>query len=146
MGIGGTFTQEDINSGLVGFTNTEMELFTDSFVVDITNGANGWLPNQTIALDATTLSNDNFEISGLQLYPNPTSGSLNIQFNSRNQGTVKVTLFDVKGRTILQRDFENVGTSFTKSMDLESVANGIYIVKIQEGSYSSSKKILLSRN
>lgn len=145
LNVGDTFTQEDVNNSIVTYVNTQTELFTDSFKVDITNAANGWLPNQTINLTATTLSNQVLEINGLSLYPNPNFGSLNLRLNPKTQSPIQVLVFDLQGRTILQKTFENKTSIFNESLNLRSIANGIYLIKITEGNYSSTKRIVISK-
>lgn len=145
LGVGDTFTQEDINTGLVSFVNTQTELFTDSFDVDITNAANGWLPNQTVNLTATTLSNEIFEIDGLRIFPNPSDGDISIRLNPKTQSSVKVILFDLQGRTIFSQSFENTSARFDESINVRNLSNGVYMLSIQEGKYMSTKRVIISK-
>lgn len=145
LGIGGTFTQDDVNNGLIRFTNTQTELFSDSFKVDVTNAANGWLPNQTINLTATTLSNELLEIDGLSVYPNPTLGDINIKLNRKSDTDVQITLFDLQGRRVLNRTFKNSPINFNEQVSVRSLSNGVYLLNIREGSYSSTRRIIISK-
>lgn len=52
LGIGSSFTQADINSGLLRLVGATTQSLTDSFTVDITDGANS-LSNQTINISIT---------------------------------------------------------------------------------------------
>jgi subtilisin-like proprotein convertase family protein len=49
--VGSTFTQNDINSGLLNYVNSESTTTTTSFKVDIKNTDNGWLPNEVISIN-----------------------------------------------------------------------------------------------
>lgn len=145
LGIGDTFTQDDINTGLVVFTNTQTELFSDSFKVDLTNAANGWLPNQTINLTATTLSNELLEIDGLNVYPNPSAGDITVKLNPKTQNDVQVTLFDLQGRTVLSKTFRNTSLNFSEQINVRNFSNGVYLLNIKEGNYSSTRRIIISK-
>ncbi len=145
LALGDTFTQEDVNNGSVRFVNTQTELFTDSFKVDITNGANGWLPNQTINLTATTLSAELLEIDGLNIYPNPSFGDVTIRLNPETQEKVEITLFDLQGRTILNQSFDNNSLNFNEKLNIRNLSSGVYLLNIREGNYSSTRRIIVSK-
>lgn len=49
--VGSTFTQNDINTGLLNYINSESSASTTSFKVDIKNSDNGWLPNEIISIN-----------------------------------------------------------------------------------------------
>ena len=100
LAVGGTYTQADVDSGIIGYTNTQTVLFTDSFTVDITNSLNGWLPNQVINLEATTLSTNSFNLLNLSIYPNPSNGIVNVRFETISNDIIKIALFDLQGRRI----------------------------------------------
>ena len=100
LAVGDTFTQEDIDVGNISFSNIQTAVFTDSFKVDIVNGAGGWLPNQEISLTANTVSADSFELSNLVIYPNPSKGEIFIQTPIVEATNVQVDLFDLRGRKI----------------------------------------------
>ncbi|MFD0863047.1 S8 family serine peptidase [Sungkyunkwania multivorans] len=50
LGVGDTFTQDDIDNGFVTFDNTETSNTSDSFKVEVKNAANGWLGNQSVSV------------------------------------------------------------------------------------------------
>lgn len=145
LGLGDTFTQAEVDGGLIAFDNNQTELFSDSFKVDISNAANGWLPNQTINMTATTLSNQAFEIDGLNVYPNPNFGDLNIQLNPRTQASIQVAIFDLQGRSVLRKTFDNTSLRFNETLNVRSLSNGVYLLNIREGSYTSTKRIVISK-
>jgi subtilisin-like proprotein convertase family protein len=75
------------------------------------------------------------------VYPNPTKGIVNVSIPSlTNTATIK--LFDLQGRQILSKETSQVNTSF----GIESLQDGIYLVNIESGQASVSKKIILRRN
>ena len=75
------------------------------------------------------------------IYPNPTKGIVNVTIPSLTD-TAIIKLFDLQGRPILSKQTNQVNTSFR----IESLQDGIYLVNIESGQASVSKKIILRRN
>ncbi len=145
LAVGDTFTQEDINSGNISFSNIQTAVFTDSFKVDITNGAGGWLPNQVINLTANTVSADSFELSNLVVYPNPTEGMIFVKFPTLDVSNVKIDLFDLRGRRIYSEDFSVNQNLFEESISVGGISNGVYLLKVSNGNYSTTKRIIVQK-
>jgi hypothetical protein len=94
--------------------------------------------NGTMIIFGTTTSeqpafSEDFEI---QVFPNPTSGILNIALNSSAQGEITISLFNVQGQMVLRQVHPSSGpisidlTGHSKgSYLLQTVINGKYIVK-----------------
>lgn len=144
LNAGDTFTQEDINNGLISYENTQTALFTDEFKVDILNGVNGWLANQTISV-TSTLSVDRFDIGNLAMYPNPSSTEINIRISSFSNDPVTVEIFDLQGRSVLRNKYKDISGAFSESVDVRSIASGIYLLKVKQGSKEGTRKIIISK-
>ncbi len=69
---------------------------------------------------ASALTNESME-NGIQVYPNPTDGIVNIRAGGR-----KVTLYNMLGQCV----FESKGEDFV-SLDLKPFGSGIYAIKTQ---------------
>lgn len=101
-------------------------------------GTNGCVGKATITQgisDCTGIAK-NSALSGVRVFPNPTSGVVNIEFNSNVEKSVSVT--DVTGRVIMTAN----GTDSTLSVNLNGLAAGIYYVKLQSESASSVVKVV----
>jgi subtilisin-like proprotein convertase family protein len=142
--VGSTFTQADINAGIIAFENTQTSSFNDEFKVNILNGANGWLPNQTVSISATA-SVDNFEIGSLAIYPNPANNEINIKISTPSSDAVRVKIFDLQGRLIKENRYDAMARGFSKRVDVSSLSSGIYLMKISQGDKSGTKKLLISK-
>ena len=145
MTAGNTFTQEDVDLGNVAYVNTQTSLFTDSFKIDITNSVNGWLPNQVINISASVVSAPSFELSNLLVYPNPSNGIISVRFEAQTDSDVNVEIYDLQGRSIYKRSFTSSNTTFDESMNIGRVANGIYLIKINQGDRSTTKRVIISK-
>ncbi|MBL7887172.1 MAG: T9SS type A sorting domain-containing protein [Flavobacterium sp.] len=84
-----------------------------------------------------TLSNANFDINDLTIYPNPSNGIFNIAKNDIAIDSIEV--FDVLGKKMGVKI--NNQNSNNLELDLTNVSTGIYFVKIQSNSQITTKKI-----
>ena len=145
LAVGGTYTQADVDSGIIGYTNTQTVLFTDSFTVDITNSLNGWLPNQVVNLEATTLSTNTFNLLNLSIYPNPSNGIVNVRFETISNDIIKIALFDLQGRRIYSSNHTNNQSLFDEPIATGKLASGIYLLKVSQGNRSTTKRVIISK-
>ena len=72
------------------------------------------------------------------VYPNPSSGILNIQCSNSSITMNKIEIFDTLGKMIFESDI-----SQTKSINLTGNAKGIYFARITRGEKISFEKIVL---
>ena len=87
-----------------------------------------------------TLKVDYFENEDLfRVYPNPTNGLLNIRINNY-VGKVSFQVIDINGRTVLNEN-ENFNTE--KSINLNFLSAGIYILKVTGDNMNFTEKIIL---
>jgi hypothetical protein len=145
LATGGTYTQADVDSGIIAYTNTQTVLFTDSFTVDITNSLNGWLPNQVVNLEATTLSTNTFNLSNVSIYPNPSNGIVNVRFETISNDIIKIALFDLQGRRIYSSNHTNNQSLFDEPIATGKLASGIYLLKVSQGNRSTTKRVIISK-
>lgn len=75
-------------------------------------------------------------IEGLTFYPNPVSNG-KIYISSKSNEDKQITIFDVLGKKVLQ----TVLTS--RELNIASLSPGIYIIKIEEGNTSATRKLIV---
>ena len=90
---------------------------------------------------ATALSVDYQDFTVFNVYPNPTNGLVNISLSTFED--VKVTLYDISGRHIYSKMLENNSNTFNKSIDLNGIATGIYLLNVKSGSKTATKKLVI---
>ena len=86
-----------------------------------------------------TLSNQNFEMNNIVVYPNPSKGIFNISLG--NIQPTAIDVYDLTGKVILSKSaiqYSNIETS----IDLSNAATGIYFVKITAENQSTVKRII----
>jgi len=141
--VGDTFTQDDVNTSKITYTNIEVTGFVDQFKVDINNAASGWLPNQIIPINGT-LGITEFDSNDLVISPNPSRGIINIKIQSATNTEVKVNLFDIQGRNVYNTTKESNSGLFIATLDFGKLANGIYLIDVQQGNRKTTKRIIIN--
>lgn len=88
-------------------------------------------------------SDNAFNSEAIKIYPIPARTEFTIEHRLNSEGVIK--LYDISGkeiRTLFEGNFE---ASKKISVSTEGLANGIYVVKISNGSNSFSKQILIKK-
>ena len=85
---------------------------------------------------------DEFSIS--QNYPNPFNPSTTINYQLPIAGNVKISIYDALGKNVatLVDKSQNAG-SYNIQWNASNLPSGVYIYKIETGSFTSSKKMML---
>lgn len=75
-------------------------------------------------------------IEGLSFYPNPaTSGKIYI--TTKNNEDKQITIFDILGKKVIQTALSS------KELNISSLSPGVYIIKIEEGDASATRKLIV---
>ncbi|MEO1261760.1 MAG: T9SS type A sorting domain-containing protein [Bacteroidota bacterium] len=69
--------------------------------------------------------------NSLRLYPNPTSGLLNITFKNEKYQQFEMSIVDVIGRTVYTQGVPSTSVHFYEIIDLGNLDAGVYFLKIQ---------------
>ncbi|MDX1279579.1 T9SS type A sorting domain-containing protein, partial [Oceanihabitans sediminis] len=101
------------------------------------SGANGdyyFGPPEALSIKENTFEN-------FALYPNPSKGEVTVQLNSNED--VKVTLYDIRGREVYTNNFSNDQATFNKTINLETVSTGLYLIQFESGNKKTTKKLII---
>jgi hypothetical protein len=86
-----------------------------------------------------------FDDAEISIYPNPAKDVVNIKVNSNQSAKVVITLYDLLGQAVLQRDLTfKAGQNNTELM-LGDLSNGIYLLKMVKDDQVYTNKIIISR-
>ena len=89
--------------------------------------------------DASLTVQDN-EFEGLSVYPNPTSGVVNIK-SSNNLNDVKISVHDISGKLISTLNKTQISTNQIK-VNISNLSTGSYFITIENDTYKSTKQII----
>ncbi|NJM78922.1 MAG: T9SS type A sorting domain-containing protein [Flavobacterium sp.] len=90
-------------------------------------------------ISGTTLSNQNFELNNVSIYPNPSTGIYTLSLG--NVEPISITVYDISGKVILSKKDLIVSNNKT-TIDLTEASKGIYFITINSVNGIISKRIV----
>jgi subtilisin-like proprotein convertase family protein len=139
----GTFSPSSPLSAFNGTNaNGNWSLLAADFYNADTGTLNSWSIN--VCTQVATLSTPTLEFSDFSVYPNPSNGNFNIQFtnNASNGNEVKVLVHDMRGRLILEKNFESAVT-FNQNIQMNNAQTGVYLLTVTDGDIKQTRKIVV---
>ncbi len=88
-------------------------------------------------------STNNLSIQNLQLFPNASIGSYQLQFNLPQAGETSLRVYNAAGRMIYNYDLGMFSGDFNDKVDISQNGAGSYFLEIQQGDKAMTKKIIL---
>jgi hypothetical protein len=152
--VANTLTDEDGNYSFTGLTPGTYDVFvevpeyeqeiTAEVVLDEQNPDQEdvnftiWITDDRIITDVD-VTDGSFN---LKMYPNPTSGRVNIDLTWNDIRKVEVTIFNILGTKAFSREYQ---AGDLISFDMSKYVSGMYLVKIDTEGRSVIKKLILDR-
>ncbi len=84
---------------------------------------------------------DGVEI-GLQILPNPTEGVFEISAQLPQASKMKIEIFDVLGKLVIQPKDEVIIGEFNRSYNLNHLGNGVYLIKVHVDERSFVRRLV----
>jgi subtilisin-like proprotein convertase family protein len=112
---------------------------------DPSNGDIGKIDSAALTIctqNFTTLAAEDYKINAFQLYPNPSKGNFNIQFNSKSTTPISVAVYDLLGRKLFDEKYPN-NSNFNENIHLKNITPGVYILTVIDGERKEEKKIII---
>ena len=106
---------------------------------------NNCIQNATFSVSAPTgIVEAENSFDNLEVYPNPATNNVNINFSLKDYKTVNVELYDLAGQIIFQDQYENIKDK-QASVDLSYLSSGTYILKFGLPEGNTFRKIIVSK-
>jgi subtilisin-like proprotein convertase family protein len=112
-------------------------------VLDVGNQDGGTINSVSLNFCKVTpsaLSSSTNVLNSLRVYPNPTNEIINIDLGDVT-GETTYELFDVQGRKVNSK----VSSTNFVTLNVENLSEGIYMLKIQNGSDKTTKKVVINK-
>jgi hypothetical protein len=91
---------------------------------------------------ASKKEKSNLKPDDLKFYPNPSDGKFSIEFESDGKQPVSIVITDMNGKQVQKQEVSGEG-KHSLSFDLRSEGKGTYILNLQQGKKSTTKKIII---
>ncbi|WP_055442287.1 M14 family zinc carboxypeptidase [Lacinutrix himadriensis] len=128
---------EDISipaSALLGNTRMRVSLKYDGLATSCESFQYGEVEDYTVNIieeDDGTLSNSDFDLDEISVYPNPFNNDINIKLpNSLSNNLISVDLYDLSGRLITKLENKQAINNTINVSNLDNLSNGTYFLKI----------------
>lgn len=83
-------------------------------------------------------------IENVQVYPNPATNVINIDYSTANAENITFQLMDITGRVVAMNQVNHSGGTSTHNIDVSSLSNGVYVLKIQSSQGAVTKKVIVN--
>jgi Secretion system C-terminal sorting domain len=134
------------NTGLQNMSVNSLTESKTNLYAGTTSGV--WtIPLSELITDVKAKQN-NFptDYSLYQNYPNPFNPSTNISFNLPSKSFVKLKIFDLLGREVATIVSEEMSAgNHTRQWNAANMSSGVYFCRLEAGSFSQTKKLVLLR-
>lgn len=132
-GMGGSVSGGVSNNDPGSWTIT-----TNNGATTVGSGGGDFGTFESVSFTNASLSNSNFNLDAISVYPNPTNNILNISIPSELGSNVSYEVFNYLGQNILKSNSENSNFSINTS----NFANGVYILKLDTENGSKTLKFI----
>ena len=146
LGVGDKFTMANIEAFSVDYTNTNTSATSDEFtffVEDVTGGFNGLIVatfeiNNDCILDTREPLLDQ---SKLNIYPNPATDVLNIEWLDQTMYMDRVSMFNAQGQLVMSQTVQ--GLLRNARVNVSHLPTGIYLVQVRTASGIAAKTVII---
>ena len=113
-------------------------------VVDNAAGDVGKLNSWTLNMCKTeqTVSVSEEALHNFNVYPNPFNSVFTVSFRSTNAENPLIALYDLQGRQVYQKLFDDTGSVFKKDIELGTLSSGIYLLNVKKGNQLANFKLI----
>ena len=144
LSIGDTFSQEELSTLGILYRHNDEQYLSDYFSFTIIDGAGGWdgITNFKFTIDPSlpTQPYQYESIIPLKIYPKPNRGNFTIEIDN------DIHIFDIQIITLDGKLIHHIqGPKNTNPIQLNNVASGVYIIKVNTEIGIINKKVLIQQ-
>ena len=88
-----------------------------------------------------TLGNAETKFEDFSVSPNPSRGTVLLSLSATSD--VKVSLYDLSGRSIYNKTFNNNSISFNQELKFDNLSKGVYLLNVESDGKKASKKLII---
>ncbi|NVJ89471.1 MAG: T9SS type A sorting domain-containing protein [Flavobacteriaceae bacterium] len=104
----------------------------------------GEVEDYTLVIEDATASIEDVVFEGFNLFPNPNSGTFTLQFDTVDTAKTTLELFDLSGRLVGKKVYQNSNVVFREEVHFYDVSKGIYLLKINNGNKRTTRKLIIN--
>ena len=98
---------------------------------------------EKVVAPAELESKKELKLNNLQYYPNPSNGKFKLSFSAAKGELTTVKIYDQEGKEVYSEEFPQFAGSFSREIDISNFGQGIFFLRVVQGSNSLTKKLLI---
>jgi hypothetical protein len=133
-------------SAIQGATSREYVVTQDGdyFLEVISSSGNCNAFSDTTEVIINSIADRQGSDAWLSIRPNPSAGAFTISAEGLTaHQPVRLRMMDVNGRVLRRQIFEPAGTQLSQTLQRKDLPAGIYLLELQQGNRSSTRKLML---
>lgn len=89
---------------------------------------------------------ENGNVFGMGVYPNPTNADANVSFSLNNAADVNITVTDLSGKVVYSNALGNVAAGTSEvALNTASLSNGVYMINVAADNAVSTEKLIIRK-
>jgi hypothetical protein len=116
-----------MNSAQVDLTNLQVGAYEFQLTVTDNQGST------STSMVKVSVDDVSVQADGIILFPNPAHDVITGKITSATSGTIKVTVFDMNGRTVMTDESVKSLDVYEKTFNISMLASGTYIIQVNIG-------------
>ena len=140
---GGVWSGPGVNGLLLNPTAAGVGLQSAVYSYTDVNGCEG-IASVNVQVNACVGFVENTLANGVSVYPNPNSGTFIVSVNV-NVDELTLEMLDLQGRVVFSSIENNIQSGFTKQINMENVANGVYMLRVTTSKEQVSLKVAVQK-
>jgi subtilisin-like proprotein convertase family protein len=143
LSIGGTFTQGDIDAGLLSYQHDGTATAADFFGYTVTCTGGGYIGGLTFHIGITPVVGlDASAATALQLFPNPAQDAVTVRLDGQQVAQMDVSVYNLWGQSVLHQ----TGAGNLLRLSLQDIPAGMYHVRVlADEEFCGGAKLLIRR-
>ena len=140
---GGVWSGPGVTGSTFSPTSAGVGLHTAIYSYTDANGCEG-ITSVNVQVNACVGLAENILANGVSVYPNPNNGTFIVSANV-NVDELTLEMLDLQGRVVFSSIENNIQSGFTKQINMENVANGVYMLRITTNKEQVSLKVAVQK-
>ena len=120
-------------------TLLDVPYYEHNFSVDESVPASVATDRFELIFDNTTLGNDTFELTGIEIYPNPVKDILHLEKGQFNGELNAFSIYDITGKLVMSNTLE---LQSELNIDMSTLSKGLYILELNTSKGQFQQKLI----
>ncbi len=144
-GFAGYEWNDGSTSQTLEVNGTLLDTISYTYSVTVTDN-NSCSNSDTIVItikSSTDILSINTNPAIVKLYPNPTTGLINLSIENIGKDKIIVNIVSIDGKVIYTKEFENIADKIIEELDLTNHRKGIYLIKVFNNKTVKTERLIL---